>query len=59
MLMREAAKEYDWELNYGGVALMWRGGCIIRSKFLGDIRNAFTTDPNLQNLLLDDFFKVR
>eukprot|EP00190_Bangiopsis_sp_CCMP1999_P000022 CAMPEP_0198726060 /NCGR_PEP_ID=MMETSP1475-20131203/3235_1 /TAXON_ID= ORGANISM="Unidentified sp., Strain CCMP1999" /NCGR_SAMPLE_ID=MMETSP1475 /ASSEMBLY_ACC=CAM_ASM_001111 /LENGTH=486 /DNA_ID=CAMNT_0044487941 /DNA_START=155 /DNA_END=1615 /DNA_ORIENTATION=- len=57
MLLREAAKAYNWDLNYGGIALMWRGGCIIRSKFLGDIRNAFQKDPNLTNLLLDDFFK--
>lgn len=58
MLLREAAKEFDWNLNYGGIALMWRGGCIIRSKFLGDIRNAFKTNPKLTNLLLDKFFKV-
>jgi 6-phosphogluconate dehydrogenase len=57
MLMREAAKENGWNLNYGGVALMWRGGCIIRSRFLGKIRDAFAKDPNLSNLLLDDFFK--
>jgi 6-phosphogluconate dehydrogenase len=56
MLMREAAKEYEWELNYGGIALMWRGGCIIRSQFLGKIRDAFAKDPELENLLLDDFF---
>lgn len=56
MLMREAAKEYGWELNYGGVALMWRGGCIIRSRFLGDIKKAFDKNPKLPNLLLDDFF---
>jgi 6-phosphogluconate dehydrogenase len=56
-LMREAAKEYNWNLNYGGVALMWRGGCIIRSVFLGEIKKAFDKDPNLDNLLLDEFFK--
>ncbi len=56
-LMREAAKEYNWNLNYGGVALMWRGGCIIRSAFLGKIKEAFDKDPNLDNLLLDPFFK--
>ena len=56
MLMREAAKEYGWRLNYGGVALMWRGGCIIRSKFLGNIKQAFDNTPDLQNLLLDSFF---
>ncbi len=56
-LMMEAAKEYDWNLNYGGIALMWRGGCIIRSRFLGDIKNAFDNNPALENLLLDPFFK--
>jgi 6-phosphogluconate dehydrogenase len=57
MLMREAAKEYGWNLNYGGIALMWRGGCIIRSAFLGKIKEAFDKNPNLHNLLLDDYFK--
>ena len=77
MLMREAAKVYNWKLNYGGIALMWRGGCIIRrfgssysvivcsiihflhqiSVFLGNIKEAYDKNPNLQNLLLDDFFK--
>eukprot|EP00179_Madagascaria_erythrocladioides_P005252 CAMPEP_0198312192 /NCGR_PEP_ID=MMETSP1450-20131203/3656_1 /TAXON_ID=753684 ORGANISM="Madagascaria erythrocladiodes, Strain CCMP3234" /NCGR_SAMPLE_ID=MMETSP1450 /ASSEMBLY_ACC=CAM_ASM_001115 /LENGTH=485 /DNA_ID=CAMNT_0044015127 /DNA_START=136 /DNA_END=1593 /DNA_ORIENTATION=+ len=57
MLLRQAAKEFGWELNYGGIALMWRGGCIIRSVFLGKIREAFKKDPGLKNLLLDDFFK--
>jgi 6-phosphogluconate dehydrogenase len=57
MLMREAAKEYKWNLNYGGIALMWRGGCIIRSRFLGKIRDAFAKDPGLHNLLLDEFFR--
>jgi 6-phosphogluconate dehydrogenase len=56
-LMRAAAAEYKWNLNYGGVALMWRGGCIIRSVFLGKIKEAFDRDPNLVNLLLDPFFK--
>ncbi|PIK34262.1 putative 6-phosphogluconate dehydrogenase, decarboxylating isoform X2 [Apostichopus japonicus] len=56
MLMREAAKEFNWNLNYGGIALMWRGGCIIRSRFLGNIKEAFDKNPNLVNLLLDDFF---
>ena len=56
-LMRAAAKEYNWDLNYGGVALMWRGGCIIRSVFLGEIKKAFDKNPNLENLLLDPFFK--
>ncbi|EWH08408.1 6-phosphogluconate dehydrogenase [Catenovulum agarivorans DS-2] len=55
-LMKEAAKEFDWQLNYGGIALMWRGGCIIRSAFLGNIKAAFDTNPDLNNLLLDDYF---
>jgi 6-phosphogluconate dehydrogenase len=58
-LMREAAKEYGWELNYGGIALLWRGGCIIRSAFLGKIKEAFDQDPELANLLLDPFFKEK
>ena len=57
MLMREASRDYNWHLNYGGIALMWRGGCIIRSVFLGKIKQAFDKDPHLFNLLLDDFFK--
>jgi 6-phosphogluconate dehydrogenase len=57
MLMREAAKENGWNLNYGGIALMWRGGCIIRSAFLGKIKEAFDKNPDLSNLLLDDYFK--
>jgi 6-phosphogluconate dehydrogenase len=57
MLLRAAAKEYKWNLNYGGIALMWRGGCIIRSRFLGNIKEAFDKKPNLTNLLLDDFFR--
>lgn len=56
-LMRNAAKEYGWNLNYGGVALMWRGGCIIRSIFLGKIKEAYDKNANLSNLLLDPFFK--
>ena len=56
-LMRAAAQEYKWNLNYGGIALMWRGGCIIRSKFLGKIKDAFDKNKNLTNLLLDPFFK--
>ncbi len=56
MLLRAAEKTQGWTLNMGGVALMWRGGCIIRSAFLGDIKKAFDKDPKLQNLLLDDFF---
>lgn len=58
-LMMEAAKEYGWNLNYGGIALMWRGGCIIRSAFLGDIKKAFEKNPELPNLLLDPFFKEK
>ncbi len=56
-LMRSAAKTYGWNLNYGGIALMWRGGCIIRSVFLGKIKEAFDKNPELSNLLLDPFFK--
>jgi 6-phosphogluconate dehydrogenase len=56
-LMRAAAAEYKWNLNYGGIALMWRGGCIIRSVFLGKIKEAYTKKPKLDNLLLDPFFK--
>ncbi len=56
MLMRQAAQDYGWRLNFGGVALMWRGGCIIRSKFLGKIKEAYEKNPSLKNLLLDDFF---
>lgn len=56
MLMRQAAKDFGWNLNYGAIALMWRGGCIIRSLFLGKIKDAFEKNPNLKNLLLDDFF---
>jgi len=57
MLLREAAKEFGWNLNYGGIALMWRGGCIIRSVFLGRIKEAFDQNPDIRNLLLDDYFK--
>ncbi len=57
MLMRAAAAEYKWHLNYGGIALMWRGGCIIRSVFLGKIKEAFDKNPELSNLLLDPYFK--
>jgi 6-phosphogluconate dehydrogenase len=56
MLMRQAAKEYQWSLNYGGIALMWRGGCIIRSRFLDSIKQAYNKKPELESLLLDDFF---
>src|SRR5437899_10377582 len=57
MLMRAAAAEHKWNLNYGGIALMWRGGCIIRSRFLGKIKEAFDNNPKLMNLLLDDYFR--
>jgi len=57
MLMRAAAKEYGWNLNYGGIALMWRGGCIIRSRFLGKIKDAYDHNPKLMNLMLDDYFR--
>jgi 6-phosphogluconate dehydrogenase len=56
MLLQAAAKESGWNLNLGGIALMWRGGCIIRSRFLGKIKEAFDKNPKLTNLLLDDFF---
>jgi len=56
-LMRTAAKTYGWNLNYGGIALMWRGGCIIRSVFLGKIKEAYDRNPQLSNLLLDPYFK--
>jgi len=57
MLMRAAAAEYKWNLNYGGIALMWRGGCIIRSRFLGKIKEAYDNNPKLTNLMLDDYFR--
>jgi 6-phosphogluconate dehydrogenase len=56
MLLRAAAKEHGWNLNMGGIALMWRGGCIIRSQFLGNIKEAFDKNPKLENLLLDSYF---
>lgn len=55
-LMRAAAHEYKWNLNYGGIAMIWRGGCIIRSRFLGRIKEAYDKAPGLQNLMLDPFF---
>ena len=55
-VMRSAAKTYGWNLNFGGLALMWRGGCIIRSVFLGKIKEAFDKNPELENLLMDDYF---
>lgn len=57
MLFRAAAKNFGWNLNYGGIALMWREGCIIRSRFLGDIKAAFDNDPELENLLFAPYFK--
>jgi 6-phosphogluconate dehydrogenase len=57
MLMRAAAAEYKWNLNYGGIALMWRGGCIIRSRFLGRIKEAYENNQKLTNLMLDDYFR--
>jgi 6-phosphogluconate dehydrogenase len=56
-LMRAAAGEFKWDLNYGGIALLWRGGCIIRSAFLGKIKTAYDQDPALSNLLLDPYFR--
>ena len=56
MLMREAAKEYGWSLNYGGIALLWRGGCIIRSGFLNNIEQAFDKEPDLESLVVDEYF---
>jgi 6-phosphogluconate dehydrogenase len=58
MLMRAAAQAYGWHLNLGGIALMWRGGCIIRSVFLGKIKDAFDADPELSNLLLAPYFRA-
>ena len=52
-------QDFGWNLNYGAIALMWRGGCIIRSVFLGNIKEAYKQNPNLENLLMDDFFKVK
>lgn len=57
VLMREAAKDYGWDLNYGGIALMWRGGCIIRSSFLGNIKEAFDAQPDLTNLMTTPYFR--
>jgi 6-phosphogluconate dehydrogenase len=57
MLMRSAAAEMKWTLNYGAIALMWRGGCIIRSAFLGQIKKAYDKNPKLLSLLLDPFFQ--
>lgn len=59
LLMKYAAEKYNWNLNFGGIALMWRGGCIIRSAFLGKIKKAFDENPALSNLLLTPFFKSK
>lgn len=56
MLLREAAAVHKWSLDYGSIALMWRGGCIIRSQFLGQIKKAFDADKNLRSLMLAPFF---
>ncbi len=56
-LMRAAATEYNWDLKFGDIALLWRGGCIIRAQFLGDIKEAFDSEPGLQNLLMAEYFK--
>ncbi|VDO47764.1 unnamed protein product [Onchocerca flexuosa] len=56
MLLAEANRVFNWNLNFGAIALMWRGGCIIRSRFLGEIKKAFDTNPKLSNLLMDTFF---
>jgi 6-phosphogluconate dehydrogenase len=55
-LLRAAAQTYKWNLNYGGIALVWRGGCIIRSAFLGEIKKAFDRNPDLVSLIMDPFF---
>lgn len=57
-LMRAAAERYGWDLKFGDIALMWRGGCIIRSVFLADIKRAFDARPGLRNLMLDDYFRA-
>lgn len=59
VLLREAAREYGWDLNYGGIAQVWRGGCIIRSVFLSKIKDAFATNPDLTNLLMDPYFSAK
>ena len=56
-LMKSAAKTNNWNLDYGNIALIWRGGCIIRSRFLGKIKEAYTKNPELENLMLDEYFK--
>jgi 6-phosphogluconate dehydrogenase len=56
-LFRAAGKQFNWDLNYGDIATIWRGGCIIRAKFLNRIKEAFDRDPQLENLMLDPFFR--
>jgi 6-phosphogluconate dehydrogenase len=58
VLLKAAASEFNWKLNYGAIASIWRGGCIIRSKFLGNIKEAFDKNPALENLMIDPFFTV-
>ncbi|SDJ17082.1 NADP-dependent phosphogluconate dehydrogenase [Salimicrobium halophilum] len=55
--MRQASEEYGWDLNYGDIAMIWRGGCIIRARFLQKIKEAYDREPELNNLLLDEYFK--
>jgi 6-phosphogluconate dehydrogenase len=57
-LMKEAAREYKWSLDFGKIAMIWRGGCIIRAQFLERIKEAYERDPGLQNLMLDDYFRT-
>ena len=57
-LIKEAAKQFNWTLDYGSIALIWRAGCIIRSRFLNDIKKAFVENPDLDNLLFDPFFQA-
>jgi 6-phosphogluconate dehydrogenase len=57
MLLSEASREHGWDLDLGGIALLWREGCIIRAAFLDEIRDAYRRDPNLSNLLLDPYFR--
>lgn len=57
MLLADASSRFKWNLNFGAIALMWRGGCIIRSRFLGDIKRAFDKNPSLKSLFFDEFFK--
>ncbi len=59
MQLDAAAKEFNWKLNNGQIALLWRGGCIIRARFLEDIKKAFDKNAKLENLLLDEFFRAR